>query len=89
MSCCSAACESCPASFCKDSDADKAPKPAVPALMASAPSVRAAEPIARFEPIARRRFPGSSERIRPADATLILFSVVEAFPSDNQKRSLP
>jgi hypothetical protein len=52
MSCCSAACESCPASFCKDSDADKAPRAAVPELTAAAPSVRAPEPIARFEPVA-------------------------------------
>ncbi len=50
MSCCSAACESCPASFCKDSDADKAPKAAVPALVAAAPSIRAPDPILRLEP---------------------------------------
>ena len=36
----------------KPSDADKAPKAAVPALLAAAPSVLAPDPIDRLEPVA-------------------------------------
>jgi len=46
LSCCSATCESCPASFCKDSDADKAPKTPVPALAPSPASVDTPVPLA-------------------------------------------
>jgi hypothetical protein len=70
MPCGSAACESCPASFCKDSDADKAPKSAVLALEPSleivdrpipaVPAARVALPVlpvlsSAFAPPMRRR----------------------------------
>ncbi|HEY1252368.1 MAG TPA: hypothetical protein VGH97_14395 [Thermoanaerobaculia bacterium] len=52
MSCCSASCESCPVSFCRDANADKAPKAATLAPAAPAPLVRAAAPIASLAPVA-------------------------------------
>ena len=49
LSCCSATCESCPASFCRDSDADKAPKSAVPGPVLIAGLLAAEAPIERLE----------------------------------------
>jgi hypothetical protein len=53
LSCCSASCDGCPVSFCKGSDADKAPKAAIPAPAPSAPSIHAVRPVALFAPIVR------------------------------------
>jgi len=49
LSCCSATCESCPASFCRDSDADKAPKTAVPGPVWSAGLLAVEAPVERLE----------------------------------------
>ena len=65
-SCCSAACESCPASFCKDSDADKAPRAPVPALAPSPGSLDSRIRVACAEPVARLLFRElSSGFVRP------------------------
>jgi hypothetical protein len=56
MSCCTAACESCPASFCKDSDAVKAPKAPIPALATSPASLDTRIRVASAAPVARPLF---------------------------------